>query len=228
MPSIDQILAAEFGTNEIKELFFKVYTHPHIDGFIEPVRNFVESISPFAWGAMLGLVALVFILFGQKIIIAPVLLGSYVAAYAVGSTYIAPRLANFVESTLPFDIPIEIGVVGIILGVIAVLLCVPLYFLALGLGGGYVCYYFAYPIFESFLGHQTAMIISLAILVAVGVALVIFRKWAERVLTSVGGAYLFMLAVNEIVLLPAVANYVIWGVVAVVGIFVQIKTRRRY
>lgn len=227
IPSLEEIMTAEFGFDDIWNLIFKVYTHPHIEGILQPVRDFIASLSPFAWGALVCLIALVFTFFGKKLIMLPVLLGSYAVAYAVGSTYIAPKLASFV-TTLPIDIPIEIGVVGIICGAVAALLCVPCYFLALALGGGYSVYIVAYPLVQAFLGADLAMYISLAVALVVAILLIVFRKWTEMGATSIIGAYFFMLGVNEMVLLPQAANYAIWIAVAIAGIVVQIKTRRRY
>ena len=227
MPSIHEIMTAEFGFNDIKDLIFKVYTHPHIEGLLQPVRDFIDSLSPFAWGALICLIALIFTFFGKKLIMLPVLLGSYAVAYAVGATYIAPKLATLAEK-LPFEVPIEIGVVGVIVGAVAALLCVPFYFAALSIGGGYAVHLLLYPIVSAFITGDVAMYISLGAAAVVAVLLLVFRKWTEMGATAVIGAYFFMLGVNEIMLLPLMANYAIWATVAVAGTVVQIKTRRRY
>ena len=227
LPSAEEIMTAEFGFDDIWNLLFKVYTHPHIEDILQPVRDFIASLSPFAWGALICLVALVFTFFGKKLIMLPVIVGSYVAAYAVGATYIAPKLAVLAEK-LPFDIPIEIGVVGVIIGAIAALLCVPLYFAVLSIGGGYAVHIVLCPIISAFDEGQTAIFISLAVALVVAILLLVFRKWVEMGATAVIGAYFFMLGVNEIILLPLAANYAIWATVAVAGLVVQIKTRRRY
>ena len=227
IPSVEEIMTAEFGFGDMWDLIFKVYTHPHIEGLLQPVRDFIASLSPFAWGALVCLVALVFTFFGKKLIMLPVLLGSYAVAYAVGSTYIAPKLIAYAQ-TLPFEIPLEIGVVGVVCGAVAALLCVPCYFLALALGGGYSVYLVAYPLLLPILGADITMYASLGAALVVAVLLIVFRKWTEMGATSVIGAYFFMLGVNEIILLPLAANYAIWIAVAIAGIVVQIKTRRRY
>ena len=227
IPSAEEIMTAEFGFGDMWDLIFKVYTHPHIEGLLQPVRDFIASLSPFAWGALVCLVALVFTFFGKKLIMLPVLLGSYAVAYAVGSTYIAPKLIAYAQ-TLPFEIPLEIGVVGVVCGAVAALLCVPCYFLALALGGGYSVYLVAYPLLLPILGADITMYASLGAALVVAVLLIVFRKWTEMGATSVIGAYFFMLGVNEIILLPLAANYAIWIAVAIAGIVVQIKTRRRY
>ena len=227
IPSAEEIMTAEFGFGDMWDLIFKVYTHPHIEGLLQPVRDFIASLSPFAWGALVCLVALVFTFFGKKLIMLPVLLGSYAVAYAVGSTYIAPKLIAYAQ-TLPFEIPLEIGVVGVVCGAVAALLCVPCYFLALALGGGYSVYLVAYPLLLPILGADITMYASLGAALVVAVLLIVFRKWTEMGATSVIGAYFFMLGVNEIILLPQAANYAIWIAVAIAGIVVQIKTRRRY
>jgi hypothetical protein len=72
------------------------------------------------------------------------------------------------------------------------------------------------------------MIVGLSVAIGVVVVALIFRKWVEMCGTAIVGAYFVMLAINHIVLLYAVVNYVIWAVFAVQGAVIQIKTRRRY
>ena len=227
LPSAEELMTAEFGFNDIWDLIFKVYTHPHIEDMLQPVRDFIDSLSPFAWGALVCLIALVFTFFGKKLIMLPVLAGSYAVAYAVGATFVAPKLISL-ASKLPFEIPIEIGIVGVICGAIAAMLCVPFYFAVLSLGGGYAVYISVYPILAVFVSSDIAFYASLGAAAVVAVLLLVFRKWTEMGGTAIIGAYFFMLGVNEIVLLPLMANYAIWAVVAIAGMVVQIKTRRRY
>ncbi len=224
MPTFEQIISAEFGFSEIKELIFKIYTHPHIDGILNELRAFLETVPliPLAVGA--ALITLIFTFFGKKLIFIPMVIGSYCLAYAGGATFIAPRLANLVGDWFAVDA----GTVGIVFGVIAAVFCLPVYFCGIAGASGYLTYLVAYPTAVSLLGDSTGMIAAAAIAVGVIVVVFVFRKWFEMAGTAILGSYLFMLGINSVGLLPKFSNYVIWFAMAVAGFVFQVKTRKRY
>lgn len=224
MPTIEQIITAEFDFAAIKELYFKLYTHPNVDGVLVHFRNFVESLSPFVWAAILAAIAVAFTFFGKKLLCLPIILGSFAIGFAGGAAYIGPRLANLVEQYVSIDPT----VVGIVIGSVFALLCILVYFGFLALGVGYSVYLCVYPFFNLLLGAGTAPVASLAVGAAVVIAVFIFRKWFEMAATSVLGGFIMMHAVNAVVLLPLPVNIAIWAVFAVAGTVVQIKTRRKY
>ena len=223
MPTFEQIITAEFDFSAMKELWFKLYTHPFVENLLQPIWAFIESLPPLAWAAIVGVLALVFSNFGKKLLLCPVFVGITALSFAGGATYIAPRLDALVGEWIPID-PM---VVGIVVGVIGAILFLPIYFCLFAAGIGYTVYLFVYPVALTLFGDTTAMIVGLGAAIAVVVVAFIFRKWVEMGLTAIIGAYIAMLAVNMVVLLPALYNYIIWAVLAVQGLVVQIKTRRR-
>jgi len=230
MPTFEQIITAEFDFTAIKDLIFKIYTHPTVYGLLAHVRNFIESLPPFVWAIMLGLVGLIFSNFGKKLLAVPSILLSAAAGFLAGNFLLAPLLISFVEKVefLQQYISIDPIVVGIVCAAICAFLFLPIYFCGYVSGIGYCTYLVVYPLVASALGAETAMIVGLAVAAGVVVLALIFRKWVEMCGTAIIGAYFVMLAINQIVLLYAVVNYVIWAVFAVQGAVIQIKTRRRY
>lgn len=230
MPTFEQIITAEFDLAAMKELIFKIYTHPHIDGILEHFRAFIESMPIFAWAAILGIVALVFSNFGKKLLAIPLIIGTAAVGYLGGAFLLAPRLEGFVAKYefIQQFISIDSVVVGIVCAAVCAILFLPLYFLGYTAVIGYFTYLFVYPVCQIVFGDSLAMLIGLGAAATAVIFGFIFRKWVEMIATSVAGAYFVMLAIHLVVPMPMVVNLVIWGVFAVQGAIVQIKTRRRY
>ncbi len=224
MPTFEQIISAEFDFAAIEELFFKLYTHPYVDGFVTKGFNFIDRFNPLLVAAGFAFIALIFAFFGKKLMFLPIAVGSFVLGFVGGAVYVAPRLANLIGQW----VPIEQGVVGIIFGIICAVFCLPIYYAGLALAGGYSTYLVAYPVAVAIFGKTTGMVASLACAVGIVIVIFVFCKWFEMAGTAVIAARIFMLAVNSVVLLPAIINYIIWFGVAIAGSVVQIKTRKRY
>lgn len=230
MPTFEQIITAEFDFAAMKELIFKIYTHPYVDKAVQFVAEFVESISPFLWAGILLALGLVLSNFGKKLLAVPLVVGIAGIGFLGGAVYLAPRIAAFVDGVefIKAFISIDPIVVGIVFAAIGAILFLPIYYLGYAAGFGYLTYLFVYPFCNTLFESSTAMIIGLGAAVAVAVVAFIFRKWIEMAVTSVAGAYIVMWAVYVAFPLPEIANYIIWAVFAVGGLIVQIKTRRRY
>ena len=230
MPTFEQIITAEFDFSAMKELIFKIYTHPYVDAAIQYIAEFAESISPYIWAAVLLTIGLVLSNFGKKLLAIPLLVGISGVGFLGGAVYLAPRMAAFVDGIdlLKAFISIDPVVVGIVFAAIGAILFLPIYYLGYAAGFGYLAYLFVYPLCDTLFGSSTAMMIGLGAAVGAAVVAFIFRKWIEMAVTSVAGAYIVMWAVYVVFPLPEIVNYIIWGVFAVEGLIVQIKTRRRY
>ena len=230
MPSFNEIITADFDFAALKELFFKIYTNPTIEEFISHIRNFIEGLPPFVWAVILGGLGLVLSNFGKKILAIPSIILSAAFGFVMGYFALSPLLVSLVEKLefLQSFVTIDPVVVGIICAAIGALLFLPLYFVGYVAGFAYSAYILSYPLFEKLIGEGAAPFAALGVLVGVVILTLMFRKWVEMCGTAVVGAYFVMLAVNQVVLLYAVVNYIIWGVLAVQGAVVQIKTRRRY
>ncbi len=229
MPTFEQIITAEFDFAAMKEFLFKVYTHPYVDGAIQKILSFADSISPLIWAGMLLAIALVLSNFGKKILALPLVIGISVIGFLGGAVIIAPRLSAFISTISILDfLTIDPVVIGIIVAAIAAILFLPLYFVGYAAVFGYFTYLLVYPVCAAVFDTTTAMIIGLGAAITVVVVAYIFRKWVEMAGTAIVGGYIAMWALNALFLLPAIANYAIWVAFAAEGLIVQIKTRRRY
>lgn len=189
--------------------------------------GFVESILPFAWilPAILAVLSLVEVFAGKKLLGLQKILGCFVVGFACGATFLAPVVATLVA--------IDAWIVGLVVGVVAALLCKPVYFIAYVVAAVaapfYVCMSGLIPV--AFLQNW---IVALVIGVVVAVLAVIFRKWFEMVGTAALGAFLLVLCVDAFTIMflggifIPVLRYAIMGVVALAGAIVQIATRRRW
>lgn len=227
MPTIEQIITAEFDFAAIKELIFKVYTHPTVEGILDKLWGFIDTLPPMMWAIILASIGLVISNFGKKLLMLPVLVGITALGYIGGVIYVAPRLNAMIASILPIG-AIDASVLGIVLAAIGAILFLPIYFVGYAGCIGYAAYLFVYPLSATMFGPDMAMLIGLGAAAAVALLAFICRKWVEMAITAVIGSYLAMLAVNVVVLLPGTVNYIIWAVLALEGLIVQVKTRRRY
>ncbi len=230
MPTFEQIITAEFDFSAMKELLFKIYTHPYVDKAIQYVTEFAEGLPSLVWAGILLAIALVLSNFGKKLLAIPLVLGISAIGFLGGAVYLAPRMAAFVDGFefLKSFISIDPVVVGIVFAAIGAVLFLPIYYVGYAGVFGYIAYLFVYPLCNTLFGSSTAMIIGLGAAVATAVVAFIFRKWVEMAVTSVVGSYIAMWAIYVVFPLPEIVNYIIWGAFAIEGLVVQIKTRRRY
>ena len=227
MPTIEQILTAEFDFAAIKELIFKVYTHPTVEGILEKLWGFIDTLPPMTWAIILAAIGLVLSHLGKKLLMIPVLVGITALGYVGGAIYVAPRLSAMLADVLPAGI-IDPSIIGIAFAAVGALLFLPIYFAGYAGCIGYAAYLFVYPLSATMFGPDMAMLVGLGAAAAVALLAFICRKWVEMALTSLIGSYLAMLAINVVVLLPGTVNYIVWAVLALEGLLVQVKTRRRY
>ncbi len=224
MPTLQQIISAEFDFEAISALLTKLYTHPHIDSLLEVVRGFIASLDPIVYAIALALIALAFAFLGKRFLLIPtILVGIPTFAYAGGAAYVAPKISALIGDFIPVDAV----VVGIVFAVVAAVLFLPIYFVGIALVGGYSTYLVLYPVLVPMLG-DAGMIASLAVAVGVVVVIFVFRKWFEMAATAALGGYILMWAVYSIVTLPFAANCAVWAVTALLGFIIQVKTRKRF
>ncbi len=225
IPSFEELVSAEFGFEEMKALFFKVYTYPAVDSVMEKVRAFIGGLSPIVLAAVLALIGLCFAFFGKRFMLIPtVLVGVAAVGFAGGYVFVAPRIDAFIGGFIPIS-PL---VVGTVVAVIAGVLFIPIYYLGLAASCTYITYLLTFPITTSMLGESLGMTVGLCIGIGVAFLVLILRKWVEMGATALLGGYLIMLGANCIVLLPAAVNYMLWGAFAVAGFVVQARVRKNY
>jgi len=204
-------------------------------GFMQETHRFIESImlpvAPFMPYIMLVLYAIV--AFAGKRIIGCLKLGSaFVVGYITGVYYLAP---------LPIFTTVPSWILGLVVGVVAALLCKLLYTLSYIWVVGYGTYLVAYlgiflpEVFGFAIGNALS---SLIVADVVLVLSLIFKKWIEMAGTANLGAWgiaaTIKLQIWPYTALPMfvgiewVADLILIALVALIGFTVQVKTRKRY
>ncbi len=225
MPTIQQIISAEFGFAQMKDLLFKLYTHPSVDSIMDKVRLFILEASPFILFAILVLIGAGFAFFGKRYVLIPaILVGVCAFAYVGGVAYLTPKINGIIGAFFPLDSMI----VGIVLAVIAGILFIPIYFFGIVGVGIYATYLLIYPVCLPMFGMGISALVGLAFGVGVAIFIFLFRKWFEMGGTALLGGYIIMLGINCIILLPLTLNYMLWGAVTLAGVIIQVKFRKRF
>ena len=189
--------------------------------------GFIASI-PFGSAIVFMVVGLLIALFGKRILGALKFVAAVIVGFGVGAIYLAP-LVTFVPDF----------VVGLVCAVVFALLFKVVYIVGLVALTGYSVYWACFtaavlPAVTAF--TQNNMIFSAAAAVVAIVLVLVLLKFVEKVYTSVLGAW--MITVNLITIWDPrslgvlVANdlilYIVMGVIALIGLIIQIKTRKRY
>ncbi len=195
-------------------------------GSIESVVNTIESYDMYILMAF----GLVLVLFGKKILPVVKFAGLFLIGFGAGVEYLAP-LVTFIPE----------WVIGLVIGLVAALLCKIFYYVLVIAGVGSIAY-------SAFFGGQLGIeaidgifkgntVFSL-IPAAVAILLVVLLlKWFEMLATAAYGAW--MVAFNlhtvfpylELDFVANIQEYVFLGLIALIaliGFIVQVKTRKRY
>lgn len=218
----------EFGSAAIGE-FWSTFAASSI--YVE-IESLVTSLLPaIAIVGVLLALSLVQLFVGKKLIGFQKFLAFFAIGFACGVMFLAPVVDTIM--VLPPWIS------GLVVGLVAALLCKPLYFLSYIFTAGYSV--FAICFVGEFLPEVTAFTQGNLIysLVAGGVALIlalILRKWVETLLSAFLGAWCTFQCVDALVgglenMLADSTELVMWiavGVLTLIGFIVQVKTRRRY
>ncbi len=245
---ISKVISGEYGTSEIVAKLKEIFTVFRESDWMVAAFSFLEGIWASLPYVILLAASVLMIFFGKKLIGLEKFLLCLMLGYIGGSQFLAPV---FPES---FSIPA--WVVGVVIGVIAAVLCKYLYwlFVAAAAGGaGYlVAITYAPKIggLESFLasGEYNLQIVG-GILAAVFIVIVfLLLKYIEMIYTSALGAVLSVVViVRHLYDFTAVEFFANWGTVSIpgvadvavsalvaagilclLGIITQFATRRRY
>ena len=180
-------------------------------------------------GIAFGLIELIF---GKKLVPVQRFLFCAVCGFFAGILYISPLINSM------FPLPYYIS--GIVIAIVAAVLCKFIYFILLALAAGYSVYIVSINGLIPMLGDFTRgnWLIGL-IAVAVAIILVFaLRKYVEMLGTSVLGAF-----INSRIVATSYFDYraleflggfgwlaelVVVAVIALIGFIIQIKTRKRY
>lgn len=166
--------------------------------------------------------------FGKKMLPVLKFVTFFVVGFLVGSTFLAPMLDKFV--VMPYWI---MGLaLGIVTGVFYKLEYIVAYILTAGLGA-YLAVYSLTALLSGGVGRvEVGAVVAI---LAVFLSLMFRRRFFEFVVTAFFGALWICLAfinVLDYTLIPIFTQHVMFWIgvviIAVLGFFVQYKTRRRY
>jgi len=228
-------VAAGFSFDEIgawfKDLFGKVTAEGGpVETYWSTGLDFIKGLLPLAWilPAILIALSLVQVFAGKKLLGIQKFVACFVVGYALGAVLLTPVIAELFA--------IADWIVGLVVGVIAALLCKPIYFLSYVVAAGYgvyaLCMSDVLP--EAIASFTNNWIVALVAAVVAIVLVLILRKWIEMLGTAALGAWTLYLSVEALLLtfdLSFDSAYELWwkfGTLAVAGILgfiVQVKTR---
>ena len=228
-------VAAGFSFEEIGAWFKDLFASVTAEG--GPVEtywtmglDFIKGLLPLAWilPAILAVLSLVQVFAGKKLLGLQKFIACFVVGYALGAVLLTPVIAQVFE--------ISDWIVGLVVGVVAALLCKPIYFLSYVAVAGYgvyaLCMSDVLP--EAVASFTNSWYIALAAAVVAVVLALILRKWIEMLGTAALGAWTLFLSVEAILAacgLWFTAEVVVWAelgtlvVAGLLGFIVQVKTR---
>ena len=231
MEIFNKILAAEYDFNAIGQ-FFKNLWNGSFTGKVEALWDklwgMVSVIHPFVAYILLAL-ALVELLFGKRLLGLQKFLGMFVLGYAATMVYLVPVLADLHGIFADFG-----WIVGIVLGIVAILLRKVLYMVIYIVACAYIPYYlvFSGTLVASFANNPIFAGAAAAVVV---ILVLILRKWVEMLGLSALGAYCITailggkLGLLDLIPLDGtIVSLVVFGVLTLIGFIIQIKTRKRY
>lgn len=231
----NNVKEAKFGFKQIIDFISGIFKSATENADIASLWDKISGfISDYLIYVAIGLIVLGLIeaFFGKKLLTLQKFLGCFAVGFCAGVVYISPLVDKL------FTIPSWI--VGLVIGIVAAIICKLVYILAVALFAGYSVYYICYS--ASVLPQVTKFtegnwIFSL-IAAAVAILLVfLLLKYIEMAGTAFLGSWLAVAALNTVtdfMSLSFIQNFnviVFWvlvGIVSLLGLVVQFRTRRRY
>ena len=236
---IDKILGADF--SKIEGVYEKIYNgffNEKVAGLWEKLWDMVSMIHPFVAYILIALGA-VELLFGKRLLGVQKFFGMFCIGCGATVAYVVPAL--------PLDGIAEYAwIIGIVVGVIAILLrkflYMVLYIAAFAYFPAWVLYSGAITALSSFSGN---LIVAAAAGGVVALLAILLRKWVEIWGLSIFGAWAVVTVLDKpeygiqivdkicgsvpfLAGMPVIVGFVILGVLALIGIIFQTKTRKRY
>lgn len=232
----DSVSKAKFDFNAIGAFFAaraaEIFGNAELAAILNSILSVLNPLG-IAVPITLMVIGVVLVLFGRKLMSVQRFIVFFALGYCVGVQYVSPLINNVL--VLPNYIS------GIVIALVAAVLCKYLYFLLLGVSVAYSVYFICFTAFLfSFLGGLTAgnAIVSLIVAAAFVVLVFLLRKYIEMIGTSALGALLisrsFALGIYDYRALGFlgdkgwIAELVIIGLFTLVGAIFQFKHRQRY
>ncbi|MBP3606604.1 MAG: hypothetical protein J6J66_08420 [Clostridia bacterium] len=233
---VDKILGADF--SKIAGVYEKVYNgffSGKVEAVWEKLMSLLSVIEPFLPYVLIALGAIE-LLFGKRLLGLQKFFGMFCIGYGAAVAYLVP--------VIPFEgIAKYAWIVGIVVGVVGILLRKFLYMV---LYIGAFAFFPAWVLYSGQIAAASALAGNLIVAAAAGAVVailaILLRKWVEIWGLSIFGAWAIVtvldkpkygiqivdkicgLTVNQ----PVIIGFVLLGVLALIGIIFQTKTRKRY
>lgn len=231
MDFFNKVLAAEYDFDAIGQ-FFKNLFNGSFTGKVEELWDklwgMASVIHPFVGYIFLAL-ALVQLLFGKRLLGFQKFIGAFAVGYAASVVYLVPVLADLIPALADFG-----WIVGIVVGIIAILLRKILYMAVYIVAFAYIPYYLLYS-GEIVAATKGQLIIAAAAAAVIVILAIVLRKWVEMLGLSALGAYCITKTLDVkfgvIDMIPMdgmLVGLIILGVLTLIGFIIQVKTRKRY
>lgn len=218
-----KVAQAAYSFQDIGDFFKKLLLEGDIRTYYEKAIGFIPDFYIYVLLAFSVLMAF----FGKKLLGPQKFIAFLAVGFAAGEVYVAPLLVDILPS-------LPAWVSGLVIGLIAALLCKFLYWIAVAVATGYSVFMVLYTDMFFTLPEPKQIIAAVAALVAI-ILVFIFLKFFERLGTAFLGGYLSTVLLMKAVdfsFIPldlAITKWILVGVIALLGFLVQIATRsRRY
>lgn len=218
-----KVAQAAYSFQDIGDFFKKMLLEGDIRTYYEKAIGFIPDYYIYVLLAFSVLMAF----FGKKLLGPQKFIAFLAVGFGAGEVYVAPLLVNILPS-------LPAWVSGLVIGLIAALLCKFLYWIAVAVAAGYSVFMVLYTDMFFALPEPKQIIAAVAALVAI-ILVFIFLKFFERLGTAFLGGYLSTVLLMKAVdfsFIPldlAITKWILVGVIALLGFLVQIATRsRRY
>ena len=233
MEILNKVLAAEYDFGAIGQ-FFKNLWNGSFTGKVEAlwdkVWGMASAIHPFVAYILIALAAIE-LLFGKRLLGLQKFVGMFALGYAASVVYLVPVLANLHGIFADFG-----WIVGIVVGIIAVLLRKILYILGYIVVFAYIPYFVVYSgAIAPLAGFAGNLVVAGAAAGGVVLLALLLRKWVEMLGLSALGAYCITkvldVKLGVIDMIPfdgMIVGLAMVGVLTLIGFIIQVKTRKRY
>ncbi len=216
-----KVAQAAYSFQDIGDFFKKLLLEGDIRTYYEKVIGLIPDFYTYILLAF----ALLMAFFGKKLLGPQKFIAFLAVGFGAGEVYVAPLLVDILPS-------LPAWVSGLVIGLIAALLCKFLYWIAVAVATGYSVYLVLYTDMFFALPEPKQIIAAVAALVAI-VLVFLFLKFFERLGTAFLGGFLsatLLMSVVDFSFIPldaAITKWILIGVIALLGFIVQIATRSR-
>ncbi len=220
-----KVAQAAYSFQDIGDFFKKMLLEGDIRTYYEKAIGLIPDFYIYVLLAFSVLMAF----FGKKLLGPQKFIAFLAVGFGAGEVYVAPLLVDILPS-------IPAWVSGLVVGLIAALLCKFLYWIAVALATGYSVYMVLYTgmIFELPVDASMKQIVAAVAALVLVVLVFIFLKFFERLGTAFLGGYLsttLLMTVVDFSFITfwdiSVTKWILVGVIALLGFIVQVATRSR-